>query len=135
MASDGRRFVETSVEVYEYARSLVAENKRLRERQKWIDEVARPDHPDDERPWAAAYLDARQRIEGLTKERDRLREHAERLAVALDPFTDMVCTCNVSYRDRGLTDPTCERCRWENDVIDAMSALAAYRRDYPEEDA
>jgi hypothetical protein len=31
----------------------------LEQRQKWIDEVARPDHPDDERPWCKAYLDIR----------------------------------------------------------------------------
>jgi hypothetical protein len=39
--------------------------KELEERQKWIDEIARPDHPDDERPWCAAYLDCRKRIKEL----------------------------------------------------------------------
>jgi hypothetical protein len=39
--------------------------KELEERQKWIDEIARPDRPDDERPWCAAYLDCRKRIKEL----------------------------------------------------------------------
>jgi len=42
---------------------LEAEVARLRQRQQWIDEVGRPEHPDDERPWAAAYLDAKQQLE------------------------------------------------------------------------
>jgi len=42
--------------------------KELEERQKWIGEVARPTHPDDERPWCAAYLDCRVRIEELEAE-------------------------------------------------------------------
>jgi len=39
--------------------------KELEERQKWIDEVGRPGHPDDERPWCSAYLDCRARIKEL----------------------------------------------------------------------
>jgi len=44
---------------------LLSYIKELEERQKWIDEVGRPQHPDDERPWCAAYLDCRARIEEL----------------------------------------------------------------------
>ena len=44
---------------------LLSEYERLGERQKWINEVARPDHPDDERPWCAAYLDCRARMKEL----------------------------------------------------------------------
>jgi len=39
--------------------------EELEERQKWIDEVGRPQHPDDERPWCSAYLDCRVRIKEL----------------------------------------------------------------------
>ena len=47
--------------------------RELVERQKWIDEVARPTHPDDERPWCAAYLDCREYIKELEEELDKIR--------------------------------------------------------------
>ena len=54
---------------------LLSHIKELEERQKWIDEVARPTHPDDERPWCSAYLDCRAKIkelENIEAERERL---------------------------------------------------------------
>ena len=48
--------------------------KELEERQKWIDEVARPTHPDDERPWCAAYLDCREKIKELVEGIEKHRE-------------------------------------------------------------
>ncbi len=51
---------------------LLSECERLEERQKWIDEVARPDHPDDERPWCAAYLDCRARVKELEEGIEKL---------------------------------------------------------------
>jgi hypothetical protein len=59
---------------------LSARVKELEQRQKWIDEVTRPTHPDDERPWCAAYLDCRARIkeleEGIEQHRDIIGESA-----------------------------------------------------------
>jgi hypothetical protein len=46
----------------------------LEEKQRWIDEVSRPQHPDDERPWCACYLDARARVKELMAEVERLRQ-------------------------------------------------------------
>ena len=46
--------------------------KELEEKQKWIDEVARPAHPDDERPWCAAYLDEKKRGDALQAQIDSL---------------------------------------------------------------
>lgn len=48
--------------------------RELEQKQKWIDEVIRPDHPDDERPWASAYITCRQRIKELE---DGIRKHKE----------------------------------------------------------
>ena len=57
----------------DYIDSLHNRIKELEERQKWINEVVRPDHPDDERPWCAAYLDCRASIKEL-EERVELAE-------------------------------------------------------------
>jgi len=62
----GEFFVEEG-EVVDYI-------KWLEERQKWIDEVARPTHPDDERPWCAAYLDCREKIKELEENNEGLRD-------------------------------------------------------------
>ncbi len=45
--------------------NLLSRIQQLEQRQKWIDEVGRPQHPDDERPWVPAYLDAKERIHSL----------------------------------------------------------------------
>jgi len=52
---------------------LKANIKELEERQKWIDEVGRPFHPDDERPWCSAYLDCRIRIKELEAELSKIK--------------------------------------------------------------
>lgn len=51
---------------------LLTRIRELEQKQKWIDEVIRPDHPDDERPWASAYITCRQRIKELE---DGIRKH------------------------------------------------------------
>jgi len=56
---------------------LSARIKELEERQKWIDEVARPTHPDDERPWCAAYLDCRARINELVEGIESVRSEKD----------------------------------------------------------
>ena len=52
---------------------LKAEIARLTQRQQWMDEVGTPTTPEDERPWASRYLDARAEIERLTNELHSLR--------------------------------------------------------------
>lgn len=54
----------------EIALEADAEIAALKQRQGWIDRVARPDHPDDERPWAAAYLDAKAEVDALKSHLD-----------------------------------------------------------------
>ena len=54
-----------------------AEIERLRERQRWLDEVGRADHPDDERPWISAYLDARKALKQAGIEAELLRIEIE----------------------------------------------------------
>jgi len=60
--------------------------KELEERQKWIDEVARPNHPDDERPWCSAYLDQKFYF---SREQKRVKELEEAIEEYLnDPEFD-----------------------------------------------
>lgn len=50
---------------------LGAAQARIRElelEQEWINAVGKPKHPDDERPWLPAYLDARRRVLKLVDE-------------------------------------------------------------------
>lgn len=54
-----------------------AEMELLREKLKWLDEVGRPDHPDDERPWIPAYLDARRALKKAGIEAELLRVEIE----------------------------------------------------------
>jgi hypothetical protein len=50
----------------------------LEKRQEWIDEVGRPQHPDDERPWVPAYLDCREALGQAEASLTRLLEAVER---------------------------------------------------------
>ena len=61
---------------YNLTDALEARDK-LQERQKWIDEVARPMHPDDERPWANEYITTRQALAKAQETIKRVREIAE----------------------------------------------------------
>ena len=54
--------------------------RELEKRQKWIDEVGRPRHPDDERPWVPAYLDCREALGQAEASLARLLEAVERLS-------------------------------------------------------
>ena len=58
---------------YNLADALEARDK-LQERQKWIDEVARPMHPDDERPWANEYITTRQALAKAQEKIERVRK-------------------------------------------------------------
>jgi hypothetical protein len=52
-------------------RELQRAHARIRElelEQEWINDVGRPEHPDDERRWLPAYLDARRRVLQLADE-------------------------------------------------------------------
>ena len=60
-----------------------AEIERLRERQRWFDEVGRPEHPDDERPWISAYLDAREVFKKAEIEAELLRIEIEAIGSQL----------------------------------------------------
>ena len=42
---------------------LIEALKECRKKQKWLDEVGRAQHPDDERPWIPAYLDTKAELE------------------------------------------------------------------------
>ena len=66
-----RKIIERGFTGYE--EYLLSECERLEQCQKWIDEVARPDHPDDERPWCAAYLDCRAGVKELVDGIERHR--------------------------------------------------------------
>ena len=52
--------------------------RELEKRQEWIDEVGRPQHPDDERPWVPAYLDCREALGQAEASLTRLLEAVER---------------------------------------------------------
>lgn len=95
--------------------SLLSECKRLEarvkefeERQRWINEVARPDHPDDERPWCSAYLDCMERIKELE---DGIEEvinlHIEEFDGDIGMFVFSTLACNLKdklykLRSKGL---------------------------------
>lgn len=55
-----------------------ADKERLKKRQKWIDEVDRPLHPDDERPWCAAYLEMKAQNQRQDDDLKAAREKIER---------------------------------------------------------
>ena len=57
--------------------TLLDEYDKMKERQKWIDDVPRAKHPDDERPWASAYLDAMAEVERLKAENEVLEKELE----------------------------------------------------------
>ncbi len=60
-----------------------AEIERLWERMRWLGEVGRPAHPDDERPWIPAYLDAREALKKAETETELLRLEIERASAAM----------------------------------------------------
>ena len=75
---------------------MISENERLglrieelEEKQKWIDEIARPDHPDNERPWCSAYLDCRERIKELEDERDGFKNGQLQLQNMVNDLMDV----------------------------------------------
>jgi hypothetical protein len=69
LLEEEERAHENCIKTADLLRKIIEEKKvKVREferKQKWIDEVARPSHPDDERPWAAAYLGCRELIRKL----------------------------------------------------------------------
>jgi len=60
-----------------------AEIERLWERMRWLGEVGRPAHPDDERPWIPAYLDARKALKKAGVEAELLRIEIEAIGSQL----------------------------------------------------
>ena len=76
--------------------------KELEERQKWIDEVARPTHPDDERPWCAAYLDCREKIKELEENNEGLRDALNLRKGALVQATNGIKQLNEYIRELEL---------------------------------
>lgn len=75
------------------AMHLRAEVERLAQRQAWLDAVSRPTHPEDERPWSSAYLDARAEVERLRAALDAAATSLESLGNAGRPEQPLLADC------------------------------------------
>jgi len=90
----------------EELRALVMEYKK---KQGWIDQVDRPDHPDDERPWCAAYLAMRAREEKQEYEIYQLRARIAKLEAAKHGKWCHECACF------GAPNEPCKSCESHNE--------------------